>query len=375
MPNSRPSCPRIKGCALQETHVRNNVDYCRQSFAVRRFHSPVMSRLKLAETGNRDCRLRLDGAGARRQNCRQKTGGKDACGKAQFHTRFRSNGEAIATAGPRWVDCAGLYRDRPASDKRPDGGQAPGCCGSRPPKPCAGSPGSSPHCQKRCRRPGRFKTATAIRRYGQRASKGKLIASKGGMETGSSLRAVAIRTHSPPRSSKASRSRAFGIDKPEVGDALAGIDRPLAVPVEIACRRRKHLADPVGRQGEEGRVGKVRHPLAPPAGDVGHQDVLAEMQLRLVDDPPAAGAAFAEVERIADLTAQNGTGARMRRGRSRMGVERSLDDFGDHVRRRVDHVLIGRGAFEGFSGRLGPGHVSGLRTDDARTIAYRYPGQ
>ena len=99
------------------------------------------------------------------------------------------------------------------------------------------------------------------------------------------------------------------------------------------------------------------------------------MQFRLVDDPPAAGTAFAEVEGIADLAAEDGTGARMRHCRSRVSMERPFDDLGDHMRRRVDHVLVGRGAFEGFSGRLGRGHVSGLRTDVAPTIAYPYPGQ
>ena len=143
--------------------------------------------------------------------------------------------------------------------------------------------------------------------------------------------------------------------------------------VEIAGRGREHLTDPVRRKGEEGCVGKVRHALAPPAGKVGNDDILAEVKLRLVDDPPAAGATFAEVERVADLAAKNGTGACVRRGGSRLGVERPADDLGHHMRRRVDHVAVSRPACRTVVGSLGPGHLRGLPTDEAPNVAWRRP--
>jgi hypothetical protein len=78
-----------------------------------------------------------------------------------------------------------------------------------------------------------------------------------------------------------------GIDEPEVGDTLAGIDLHLPAAVDRARRRREHLTSPVRSQLEGGDVGHGRHALAPPAGKVGNQDLVAEVQLGLIEDPPA----------------------------------------------------------------------------------------
>ena len=165
------------------------------------------------------------------------------------------------------------------------------------------------------------------------------------------------------------------IDEPEVADAVPGIDRPFAVAVQIAGRRRQHLADPVRGQREIGGVGEIRHPFAPPAGEIGDQDIVTQMKLGLVDDPPSAGAVLAEIEGIADFSAKHRTRPRMRRGRPGMGVQASFHNFGHHMGRRVQHVAIGRPAFGMFSGSPGPGHVGDLPTEDVPSIACGRAGQ
>ena len=103
--------------------------------------------------------------------------------------------------------------------------------------------------------------------------------------------AVAISTHSPSRNSNASRVRSTGSTMPQVSHPLPRENRALAVQVELAGRGREHVAHPVGRQRAVRRVKEVRHPLAAPAGEIGHADVVAQVQLRFVDDPPSTVAA------------------------------------------------------------------------------------
>ena len=71
------------------------------------------------------------------------------------------------------------------------------------------------------------------------------------------------------------------VDEPQVRDAFAGIDGALAVQVMPARRVRDYLAHPVRRQRDVSRLGKIWHPLPAPAHPVRHNDVLAEVQLRL----------------------------------------------------------------------------------------------
>ena len=71
----------------------------------------------------------------------------------------------------------------------------------------------------------------------------------------------------------------------------------LAGAIDAGGRGRDHLAKPVGRQLEERDTGDLRHPFAAPAGQVRHDDVEAEVKLRLVEDDPSARAAFLPPER------------------------------------------------------------------------------
>ena len=177
---------------------------------------------------------------------------------------------------------------------------------------------------------------------GQRSPRLNPTAAKGRIRTGASSLTVAIGAHSPSRSSNASRVRSSRVDEPEMPDPLPGVDRALAVQVELAGRGREHLAHPVRRQGTVRRVGKVGHVPAAPARQVGHENVLAEMKLGLEDDPPPAGATGVVVEGAADLDAQGRLRERMQHGRPWAGVEHAVDNLGDAMGRGVEHVLVGR---------------------------------
>lgn len=84
-----------------------------------------------------------------------------------------------------------------------------------------------------------------------------------------------------------------GVEEPEVGDAVGGVEGALLADVEAAGRGREDLAETVRGEGDEGGVGEAGHPVEPPAGEVGHEDVGmrlgAEVKLGFDHEAPAAG--------------------------------------------------------------------------------------
>ena len=78
------------------------------------------------------------------------------------------------------------------------------------------------------------------------------------------------------------------VHDPEMPDPLASVHLHLAAAVESTRGGRDDLAGPVRGQRQRRRVGDGREPLASPAREVGNEDVLPKVQLRLVQDPPAA---------------------------------------------------------------------------------------
>ena len=124
-------------------------------------------------------------------------------------------------------------------------------------------------------------------------------------------------------------------------DAFAGVDRALVLEVDPARRCGQDLARPVRCKWEVRCFGTVRHSLSTPAREIGDEDLVAEVQLRLGEDPPSTRAAAALAERRAELEAEERGSDGVRRRRPRVRVERPVDDFGDLVRGRVEHVLIG----------------------------------
>src|SRR5262249_9394378 len=124
------------------------------------------------------------------------------------------------------------------------------------------------------------------------------------------------------------------IDEPEVRDPLAGVDAHLAAAVDATRRRRDDLADPVGRLREVRRGWERRHALTAPAGPVGNQDVVAQVQLGLEDDPPAPGTGWVAgvpVEGPDQVAARYRGGVRVRRSGARGHEELAVDDLGDLV--------------------------------------------
>jgi hypothetical protein len=75
-------------------------------------------------------------------------------------------------------------------------------------------------------------------------------------------------------------------------------------------------------------VGDCRQPLATPAAEVGHDDLafVNEVDLGLVDDPPAARAAAAARVWADELGAEIGRRDPVARPRSRLRVKLPVDD-------------------------------------------------
>lgn len=107
-----------------------------------------------------------------------------------------------------------------------------------------------------------------------------------------------------------------------MGDAMARIDGELLGAIETLGARGEDLTHPVGRDGEKGHIGKSRHSLAPPAGDVGDEDVAAEVELGLVEEDPVLGAIPVVTSKMPlETCAEGGRDSRVADGRARARIE------------------------------------------------------
>ena len=169
------------------------------------------------------------------------------------------------------------------------------------------------------------------------------MASKVGMLTGSSSLAVAISTHCPSRSSNASRVRSVGSTSPRCPTPSRAYTGRLpwrsSLRVEAESTSQTQSAARVTYCG----VGVDGHPLPAPSRKVGDQDVLAQVQLRLVDDPPTPGAAPTPAERSSELRTELRACQRMRHGGSGVGVECPVDDLGDALRDAASMIAMRSG--------------------------------
>ena len=104
------------------------------------------------------------------------------------------------------------------------------------------------------------------------------------------------------------------------------------------------LAHPVRRKREGCRVRYGRHSRTSPSGNVGNENVVAEVQLRLDQDPPSArtGSRGRAMEHRYEITHDLGTGQRVTTGGMRAHDELAVDDLRDHRVRDSDEVLVGR---------------------------------
>lgn len=116
---------------------------------------------------------------------------------------------------------------------------------------------------------------------------------------------------------------------------LDGVERLGTDPLGA---RRHDLTHTVRGEREEGGVRKRRHALAPSTREVGHQRVLSEVKLRLVQDPPTAAAAIAATKRRPQVPDQARTGKCVARRLSRATRASPVHDFGDE--RDYQQVIV-----------------------------------
>src|SRR5213075_1474180 len=123
----------------------------------------------------------------------------------------------------------------------------------------------------------------------------------------------------------------------------------LAIPAPRG--RRENLADPVGHDLVVRSARSLRHALAPPAGEIRNEDdaVADEVDLRLIDNPPAARTTLALRVGFGQLPAELGSRHLLPRRPLRLCVELSVEylldePFESCLERRVqDRVGWGSG--------------------------------
>src|SRR3990167_9026408 len=139
-----------------------------------------------------------------------------------------------------------------------------------------------------------------------------------------------------------------GVHQPQVRHALAGVDGHLQGAVGAGGGRRQDLAGPVGGELEPGGFRQRGHAFTAPAGDIGDDDVAAQVQLRFVENPPAAGTALAPIEWVPEIAAQRGISLGMFRRGARMGVQLAEENLSHQVFREGEEVFVGGVAFGRF---------------------------
>ena len=84
---------------------------------------------------------------------------------------------------------------------------------------------------------------------------------------------------------------------------------------------REDLTGPIWREFESGGFGQFRHALPPPTGEVRNDDVLAQVKLRPVKNPPAVWTTDTHAEGAAKGEPQHGISERMFRCKAWVGVQ------------------------------------------------------
>jgi hypothetical protein len=89
-------------------------------------------------------------------------------------------------------------------------------------------------------------------------------------------------------------------------------------------------------------------PRSPPTREIRHQHVVAEVQLRLGQQQPAAGLA-AKMEGPAKLRSEAKGSMSMRQSRPRRGVELAVEHLGHLVLRHANEIVVRGTFFQGLS--------------------------
>ena len=136
-----------------------------------------------------------------------------------------------------------------------------------------------------------------------------------------------------------------------MSNARATIDRQLVGAVQSRRRGRDDFADPIRSELERRDVRQLWHAATPPAGEIGDQDVGAEVKLGLdQDDPAARRARTAEVEG-AKCAAEPRGGARVARRGAGLGDQGTAHDLGDAMAGDFEELLVDRASARWFAHR------------------------
>ena len=119
-------------------------------------------------------------------------------------------------------------------------------------------------------------------------------------------------------------------------NALARVDSELLGAVDALSGRYEHLANPIGRDGEVGRIRPIGYPFAAPARKVRNQNVGAEVELGLMENQPATGTVDAELKRTRNQGAERRGCANMPEHGLRRRVKVAAENLG--------HEILGDGA-------------------------------
>ena len=93
-----------------------------------------------------------------------------------------------------------------------------------------------------------------------------------------------------------------------------------------------------GRPGGGGGGHTAAHGARAGGPASGTEDVIVEVELRLVEDPPSPRSPAAELKRVSQVGFQRRACQCVRRRRPRVRLKRPVHDLGDLVCRRVEHV-------------------------------------
>lgn len=125
---------------------------------------------------------------------------------------------------------------------------------------------------------------------------------------------------------------------------------PLARLVQLRRGGRQHLTRPVRCELEVGDVRNLGHPLATPAGDVGNEHLLDDVQLGLVQDHPPSGATSPSPESTVEIRAERRGRQSVARGGPGARHELPVDDLRNQVLGDLQEVLVGRGTLRATAG-------------------------
>lgn len=131
------------------------------------------------------------------------------------------------------------------------------------------------------------------------------------------------------------------IDEPKMGDSGSRVDRHFPSAIGSARRGREDFADPVWSERKERFVRCARHACAAPSGEVGHDNVLAEVKFGFVDDPPASRASVTKLKRWTKRGTDCGRRDSVTRRRPRTDHQLSVQDFTYDILGKSEDVFVG----------------------------------